>query len=77
MPTTTTTAAGEPLRTPARFALPSRVPLRARSAPATRSLDLDGAFELSRDPAQGGFRVEDGRLLPLDAPGLGIEMEVP
>ena len=49
----------------------------ALASPATRYLDLDGSFELSRDPAQGGFRVEDGRLLPLDAPGLGIEMEVP
>jgi L-alanine-DL-glutamate epimerase-like enolase superfamily enzyme len=49
----------------------------ALTSPATRYLDLDGAFELSRDPARGGFRVEDGRLMPLEKPGLGIDLEVP
>lgn len=46
----------------------------AFASPATRYLDLDGSFELSRDPAQGGFAVENGRLRIIEAPGLGVEL---
>lgn len=41
---------------------------------ATRTLDLDGSFDLARDPATGGFAVVDGRLETLAAPGLGVEL---
>jgi L-alanine-DL-glutamate epimerase-like enolase superfamily enzyme len=41
---------------------------------ATRWLDLDGSFDLARDPARGGFAMEDGFLRPLDAPGLGVKV---
>lgn len=40
---------------------------------ATRYLDLDGSFDLARDPFRGGFELKDGRLHTLDAPGLGVE----
>lgn len=46
----------------------------ACASPATRYLDLDGSFELSRDPAQGGFALEKGCLAPLIQPGLGVEL---
>jgi L-alanine-DL-glutamate epimerase-like enolase superfamily enzyme len=46
----------------------------AYACPATRFLDLDGSFDLARDPATGGFVVEDGRLRLLDRPGLGVEL---
>ena len=39
---------------------------------ATRWLDLDGSFDLSRDFAAGGFRLEGGMLRTLDRPGLGV-----
>ncbi|PWB69848.1 MAG: dipeptide epimerase [Holophagae bacterium] len=45
----------------------------AYSSPATRYLDLDGSFDLDRDPFSGGFAVEDGRLRLLDRPGLGVD----
>jgi len=46
----------------------------AYACPATRYLDLDGNFDLARDPAEGGFRVESGKLI-LDADaGLGVRM---
>jgi L-alanine-DL-glutamate epimerase-like enolase superfamily enzyme len=45
----------------------------AYSCPATRYLDLDGSFDLARDPFSGGFMVADGCLRLLDRPGLGIE----
>jgi len=38
---------------------------------ATRWLDLDGSFDLSRDFATGGFQLTDGLLRTLDRPGLG------
>ena len=45
----------------------------AFACPATRWLDLDGSFDLSRDVARGGFVLRDGVLRPLDRPGLGVE----
>jgi L-alanine-DL-glutamate epimerase-like enolase superfamily enzyme len=45
----------------------------AFASPATRYLDLDGSFDLSRDPARGGFTLEDGCLRTLERPGLGVE----
>ncbi|MCU0235191.1 MAG: dipeptide epimerase [Thermoanaerobaculales bacterium] len=46
----------------------------AYACPATRYLDLDGSFDLARDPAAGGFEVVDGRLRLLERPGLGVEL---
>jgi len=47
----------------------------AYACPQTRYLDLDGSFDLARDPAKGGFVVEDGRLRLLDRPGLGVDLQ--
>ena len=44
----------------------------AYASPATRYLDLDGSFDLSSDPIEGGFDVRDGRLVLTDEPGLGV-----
>jgi len=46
----------------------------AYASPATRHLDLDGSFDLARDPAEGGFRLVDGELHLLDRPGLGVRL---
>jgi L-alanine-DL-glutamate epimerase-like enolase superfamily enzyme len=46
----------------------------AYAAPATRWLDLDGALDLARDPARGGFRIADGRMETLPLAGLGAEL---
>jgi L-alanine-DL-glutamate epimerase-like enolase superfamily enzyme len=46
----------------------------AYACPRTRYLDLDGSFDLARDPASGGFVVENGRLRLLDRPGLGVDL---
>jgi L-alanine-DL-glutamate epimerase-like enolase superfamily enzyme len=46
----------------------------AYACPHTRYLDLDGSFDLARDPASGGFVIEDGRLRLLDRPGLGVDL---
>jgi L-alanine-DL-glutamate epimerase-like enolase superfamily enzyme len=46
----------------------------AYACPATRYLDLDGSFDLATDPATGGFRVENGKLLLVDGPGLGVTL---
>lgn len=43
----------------------------AFASPATRHLDLDGSFDLARDPFEGGFALRAGRLRTLDRPGLG------
>jgi L-alanine-DL-glutamate epimerase-like enolase superfamily enzyme len=48
----------------------------AYACAATRTLDLDGSFDLARDPARGGFALLDGRLDTLDAAGLGVELSV-
>jgi L-alanine-DL-glutamate epimerase-like enolase superfamily enzyme len=46
----------------------------AYACPRTRHLDLDGSFDLARDPAMGGFEVEHGMLRLLDRPGLGVDL---
>lgn len=46
----------------------------AYASPATRLLDLDGHLDLERDPACGGFRLEQGRLTLGDSPGLGVRL---
>jgi len=46
----------------------------AYACPNTRYLDLDGSFDLVRDPATGGFVIEDGCLRLLDRPGLGVDL---
>ncbi len=40
----------------------------------TRYLDLDGSFDLSTDPASGGFELVDGRLRLVEGSGLGVEL---
>ncbi len=40
----------------------------------TRYLDLDGSFDLARDPAVGGFVLRDGSLYLTDEPGLGVTL---
>jgi L-alanine-DL-glutamate epimerase-like enolase superfamily enzyme len=47
----------------------------ALACPATRYLDLDGSLDLARDVATGGFRIEDGVMRTIDAPGLGLTLE--
>jgi L-Ala-D/L-Glu epimerase / N-acetyl-D-glutamate racemase len=42
---------------------------------ATCYLDLDGHLDLARDPARGGFTIEEGVMRLTDAPGLGVELE--
>ena len=46
----------------------------AYASPATRYLDLDGSFDLSKDLACGGFRVADGHLELTPDPGLGVSV---
>jgi len=46
----------------------------AYACAATRTLDLDGSFDLARDPARGGFDVVDGRLETRGEAGLGVEL---
>ncbi len=46
----------------------------ALACPATRYLDLDGHLDLARDPAAGGFHIEQGRMMPGTEPGLGITL---
>ena len=48
----------------------------AYACPGTRYLDLDGSFDLSTDPATGGFAVENGALRVLGAPGLGVRLDL-
>ena len=45
----------------------------ALSCSNTRYLDLDGSLELSKDIITGGFRIEKGCLIPLEAPGFGCQ----
>jgi L-alanine-DL-glutamate epimerase-like enolase superfamily enzyme len=47
----------------------------AYACPRTRYLDLDGSFDLARDPATGGFVVVNGQMRLLDRPGLGVELQ--
>jgi L-alanine-DL-glutamate epimerase-like enolase superfamily enzyme len=46
----------------------------ALASPTTRYLDLDGSLDLERDPAKGGFVLENGELRVTDRPGLGVEL---
>ncbi|MCP3963321.1 MAG: dipeptide epimerase [bacterium] len=46
----------------------------AYACPTTRYLDLDGSFDLARDPATGGFAVEGGMMRILEEPGLGATL---
>lgn len=46
----------------------------AFASPNTRFLDLDGSFDLARDPFKGGFVIEDGMMRLTDKAGLGVEM---
>jgi L-alanine-DL-glutamate epimerase-like enolase superfamily enzyme len=46
----------------------------ALASPSTRYLDLDGSFDLARDPAEGGFVVEGGVMRPFGSPGLGVRL---
>lgn len=46
----------------------------AFACPATRFLDLDGHLDLARDPARGGFEIDEGVMRLTDAPGLGVEL---
>ena len=41
---------------------------------ATRYLELDGSFDLAKDLADGGFTVEDGRLVLSQRTGLGCSL---
>ena len=47
----------------------------AYACPATQYLDLDGSFDLSRDPASGGFVLREGYLSVCDTPGLGVRLD--
>ena len=47
---------------------------QALACPNTRYLDLDGDLDLVRDPAQGGYAIEKGAMIPLNQPGLGITL---
>jgi len=46
----------------------------AYSSSATKFIDLDGSFDLAKDIVKGGFEVKDGKMYPLDKPGLGLEL---
>ncbi len=45
----------------------------ALSQPNTHYLDLDGSFDLEQDICKGGFKLSEGKLFPLDTPGLGLQ----
>lgn len=48
---------------------------QALACPATRYLDLDGDLDLQRDPAKGGYRLENGVLYLTSQAGLGVSVE--
>ena len=49
----------------------------AYACPQTRYLDLDGSLDLARDPASGGFLLDNGQLRTLDRAGLGVSLRSP
>jgi L-Ala-D/L-Glu epimerase / N-acetyl-D-glutamate racemase len=46
----------------------------ALASPNTRYLDLDGSYDLVEDVFDGGMRIENGVVHPLDRPGLGVAL---
>jgi len=46
----------------------------ALSFPNTKYLDLDGSLDLAKDLVNGGFKLKDGIMKPLDKPGLGVKL---
>jgi L-alanine-DL-glutamate epimerase-like enolase superfamily enzyme len=48
----------------------------ALSSPNVRYGDLDGCFDLARDPTVPGFRLEEGWLIARDVPGLGCSVDL-
>ncbi|MDZ7289908.1 MAG: dipeptide epimerase [candidate division KSB1 bacterium] len=48
----------------------------ACALPGVQYADLDGSFDIRDDVAMGGFELKDGFLLPVDRPGLGIEVKI-
>lgn len=44
----------------------------AMASPATKYIDLDGSFDLARDPYKGGFILKDGCMSITGKPGLGV-----
>ena len=42
------------------------------ACPNTRYLDLDGDLDLVRDPAQGGYTIEKGAMIPLISQDLAL-----
>jgi len=38
--------------------------------------DLDGSMDVEQDVATGGFTIQAGYLIPLDRPGLGVEVNL-
>ena len=47
----------------------------ALASQATRYLDLDGNFDLTRDVATGGYVLQDGKLYVTERPGLGVQLK--
>ncbi|MCP1727698.1 L-alanine-DL-glutamate epimerase-like enolase superfamily enzyme [Natronospira proteinivora] len=47
----------------------------AMAAPNTRYLDLDGHLDLAKDPARGGFTLDQGILKPGTDAGLGVYLD--
>ena len=46
----------------------------AFASPATRYLDLDGSLDLARNLVSGGFKITDGQMQTVAAPGLGVAL---
>ncbi|RPJ50565.1 MAG: dipeptide epimerase, partial [Chloroflexi bacterium] len=48
----------------------------ALSSPNVRYGDLDGYLDLTNDPSEAGFSLEDGWLVAKDVPGLGYTVNI-
>ena len=48
----------------------------ALSSPGIEYADLDGYLDISNDPTNAGFQMEDGWLVATDVPGLGCTVEL-
>lgn len=44
----------------------------AYACPHTRYIDLDGSLDLAEDIVTNGFTIENGYMLPMQKPGLGV-----